>query len=143
MANSAVDVAAYLLREHGSQGSMKLQKLVYYCQAYSLAWTGQKMFPEPIEAWKHGPVIRELWQQHKGTFDIEPGSISGDPDSLTENDVIVAEAIWKSLGGFTGWELRRRTHSEAPWMDAFDEQAPYHEEVITHDAMQRFYAQRG
>lgn len=143
MAKSAADVAAYILRKHGPQGSMKLQKLVYYCQAYNLAWTGKPMFPESIEAWKHGPVVRELWNQHSGTFDVQPDDIKGDPETLTPNDKIVTDAIWKSLGGFTGWELRRRTHSEKPWTEAFDTRDLYHDEVITHDAMQEFYSRRG
>lgn len=140
MAKSAADVASYLLHKHGPQGSMKLQKLVYYCQAYSLAWTGIPMFPERIEAWKHGPVVRELWKQHSGTFDVQPEDINGDPETLTANDKIVADSIWESLGGFTGWELRRRTHSEKPWTEAFDPRVSYHDEEISHDAMRRFYS---
>ena len=35
---SALDVAKYILKEHGEMTAMKLQKLVYYCQAWSLVW---------------------------------------------------------------------------------------------------------
>ena len=35
---SAHDVAAYILKKLGPMTAMKLQKLVYYCQAWSLVW---------------------------------------------------------------------------------------------------------
>jgi hypothetical protein len=37
---------------------MKLQKLVYYAYAWWLAYTGQQLFPEDVEAWPWGPVAR-------------------------------------------------------------------------------------
>ncbi len=36
---------------------LKLQKLLYYCQGYALALTGKPLFPEPVEAWRYGPVV--------------------------------------------------------------------------------------
>ena len=60
-----IDVANYILEisreesgddEYELISHMKLQKLVYFCQGYSLALYGRPLFPEPIEAWTHGPV---------------------------------------------------------------------------------------
>ena len=44
---------------------MKLQKLLYYCQGYSLALTGKPIFYEEIEAWKNGPVVESVYQEYK------------------------------------------------------------------------------
>ena len=49
------DVAAYILEQKGSMTTMKLQKLVYYSQAWSLVWDEKPLFEEAIEAWANGP----------------------------------------------------------------------------------------
>src|SRR5687767_401361 len=67
---SAHDVAAYILMEHGPLSAMKLQKLVYYSQAWSLVWDDRQLFREPVEAWANGPVVRELYERHRGQFEL-------------------------------------------------------------------------
>ena len=68
MAVRAIDVAAYILREQGKMPAMKLQKLVYYSQAWSLVWDDKSLFRDRIEAWANGPVIRNLYKAHRGQF---------------------------------------------------------------------------
>ena len=63
---SALDVAQYILDRRGPMTAMKLQKLVYYSQAWSIVWDDDVLFPERIWAWKNGPVVRELWEAHFG-----------------------------------------------------------------------------
>ena len=70
---SVFDVAAYILNKLGTISTIKLQKLVYYCQAWSLVWDEAPLFNEKIEAWVNGPVVRELFAFHRGAFQI--GSI--------------------------------------------------------------------
>ena len=53
--------------------AMKLQKLVYYCQAWHLAWEGRALFPEAIQAWASGPVCPELYVLHQGYFTVQAG----------------------------------------------------------------------
>jgi uncharacterized phage-associated protein len=52
---------------------MKLQKLLYYCQGWHLAWDGEPLFGEEFEAWLSGPVCRELYELHKGEYSVGPG----------------------------------------------------------------------
>jgi uncharacterized phage-associated protein len=42
--------------------NLKLQKLCYYAQGLALAVRDQPLFPEPIEAWLHGPVVPTLYR---------------------------------------------------------------------------------
>lgn len=65
------DVAAYILNKQGRMTTMKLQKLCYYAQAWHLVWAEKPLFDEPIQAWANGPVCPELYQAHKGKFDID------------------------------------------------------------------------
>ncbi|VEI13109.1 Uncharacterized phage-associated protein [Trueperella bialowiezensis] len=69
------DVAARILDNHGVMSTMKLQKLVFYAQAESLATTGQPLFSEDFQAWRGGPVSLALYRQHRGLFLIRPGQI--------------------------------------------------------------------
>lgn len=63
------DVADYFIWLANDSGSfisnLKLQKLVYYAQAWYLAIYGQSLFDEDFEAWVHGPIIPSLYQKYK------------------------------------------------------------------------------
>src|SRR5260221_11586367 len=62
---SVFDVAAYIIKKMGPVSAMKLHKLIYYCQAWSLVWDERPLFQEKIEAWANGPVIRDLFVFHR------------------------------------------------------------------------------
>jgi hypothetical protein len=62
------DVAAGLLSRLGSMTTMKLQKLVYYCQAWHLARYGEPLFPDEVQAWREGPVVPRLYAQHRKQY---------------------------------------------------------------------------
>jgi uncharacterized phage-associated protein len=46
--------------------NLKLQKLMYYAQGFSLVLFNKPLFPERIEAWIHGPVIPAVYHKYKG-----------------------------------------------------------------------------
>ena len=123
---------------------LKLQKLVYYAQAWSLALRNEPLFRERVEAWAHGPVVPDLYQRFKncGWQAIDPTSLKTDPlAQLSDGDVEHLDGVWLRYGKFTGRQLEDISHAEAPWIDAYGD-TPQHgrcEEEITHDAMKRFY----
>ncbi|MBA7605624.1 hypothetical protein ES703_12758 [subsurface metagenome] len=97
--------------------TMKLQKLVYYSQAWSLVWDENPIFAERIEAWASGPVVRELYDEHKGSFlisDLGKGSI----DNLESEQRETIDAILGVYGGKPAQWLSDLTHMEKPWSDA-------------------------
>jgi uncharacterized phage-associated protein len=63
---SVHDVAVYILQKRGKMSAMKLQKLVYYARAWHMVWEDAHLFREDIEAWANGPVVRELYNVHRG-----------------------------------------------------------------------------
>ena len=80
------DVAAYILGKQGASSTWKLQKLVYYSQAWSLVWDGTPLFEEEIQAWIGGPVCPDLYSKHRGQFMFMVDDVdSGDADALAEN----------------------------------------------------------
>ena len=99
--------------------AMKLQKLVYYCQAWSLVWDGRPMFSEDIEAWVNGPVVRELFKEHQGRFTLGPGDLQrGDASQLDSDAVATIDSVLDFYGDKTPQWLSDLTHMERPWQEA-------------------------
>ena len=112
------DVAKYILKRYGAMSAMKLQKLCYYSQAWSLVWDDEPLFSENIEAWVNGPVIPALYQKHKGIFKLDAGFISGNPSILTENQKETINAVCGTYAKFNAQQLSDLTHNEAPYQIA-------------------------
>ena len=118
MAVRAKDVAEYVLDQLGPMTAMKLQKLLYYSQAWHAVWEEEQLFPERIEAWAQGPVVPALYQEHKGRFRLEPGFFGGDPESLPPEAQESVEIVLRAYGAMDPQWLSDLTHMEAPWRDA-------------------------
>jgi uncharacterized phage-associated protein len=111
------DVAAYILQQHGgAMTSMKLEKLVYYSQAWSLVWDEEPIFAEKIEAWVNGPVVPELYARHRGMFKVRKWD--GHPERLTPDQKETINAILGFYGKRSSMELSQMTHQEDPWIIA-------------------------
>lgn len=111
------DVAAYILRQKGSLTAMKLQKLVYYSQAWSLVWEDKPIFQEVVEAWANGPIVRELYARHRGMF-IVPSWPDGDAVALVENEASTIDGVLNFYGDRPSQWLSDLVHREDPWKDA-------------------------
>lgn len=114
---SVFDVAAYILKKIGEISTMKLQKLVYYCQAWSLVWDEQPLFNEEIEAWANGPVVRALFYYHRGQFRISSLPI-GNPDILNHEQCETIDAVLNFYGSKSAQWLIDLSHMERPWKEA-------------------------
>ena len=53
---TAHDVAAYVLQQSGPMRAMKLEKDVYYSQAWNLGWHNEPLFHDPIQAFVKAPI---------------------------------------------------------------------------------------
>lgn len=119
---SAHDVAKYILAKRGSMSTWKLQKLVYYSQAWHLVWRDDPLFTERIEAWANGPVVRALYDRHRGRFSVEDWD--GNAAALSDGERKTVDAVLSSYGDLTGRQLSFLTHSEVPWREARGGLAP-------------------
>src|SRR4051812_44900775 len=114
---SAHDVAAYILARQGRMTAMKLQKLVYYSQAWAVVWDERPLFPERIEAWANGPVVRDLYDVHRGSFEVA-GWPRGDAERLTPGERETVDAVLDFYGNRSAQWLSDLTHREQPWLSA-------------------------
>lgn len=90
---AVVDIAEYILERQGPMTTMKLQKLVYYSQAWHLAWDGEPLFEARIEAWANGPVVPELHALHKGKFMTAPGVFRHALETRDARITVVFDAV--------------------------------------------------
>ena len=119
----AQDVARYFLylanEENKPITNKKLQKLMYYAQAWSLVLNNKKLFNEPIEAWVHGPAIRSLYVKYK-KFGFEPIQEQIKPATINVSGKTkeLIDTVWKAYGKLDAGYLEMLTHSEEPWQKA-------------------------
>jgi uncharacterized phage-associated protein len=138
---TAHDVASYILNKKHSMSTWKLQKLVYYTQAWHLVWDEKPLFDEPIEAWANGPVVRALYSLHRGKFEIGRWP-KGNSSKLTKSERETIDAVLDFYGNKTGYWLSELTHREDPWRNARAGLAKGSRSTrrITHGAMSDYYS---
>lgn len=123
MAVSVHDVAAAILEHEHPLDTFKLQKLVYYCQAWHLVWEDQPLFPEVIQAWAGGPVVPQLYATHRGQYSVDEWP-QGDSSKLSESQRETVTIVVAAYGRLSGRRLSQLTHAELPWRKARGDLGP-------------------
>ena len=119
-ATTASPVAESLINLSHDKGSpvtnLKLQKLLYYAQAWHLVFYNAALFDEQIEAWVHGPVVPSVFRTYRyHRWNILARSQTS---KSVERTATHLEEIWRVYGKFEAWQLERLTHDEKPWQQA-------------------------
>ncbi|NJL82047.1 MAG: SocA family protein [Chloroflexaceae bacterium] len=121
---SVFKIIPYLLSKakEGTPGGvtpLKLQKLLYYAQAWSLVFRNKPLFFEEIQAWVHGPAIPEVYREFKvyrcNTIHA-PGSEPNCQTTADEQEIV--NLVWEAYGRMSAKYLENLTHSEYPWTKA-------------------------
>jgi uncharacterized phage-associated protein len=121
--SSVHDVAAYILAREGNLSTMKLQKLCYYAQGWHLAWHGRPLYPEAIEAWRMGPVCPALYAHHRGKASVAEWKL-GAADQLSPEEKSTLDVVIDFYRPLSGFDLGNRTHTERPWIQAWESVEP-------------------
>jgi uncharacterized phage-associated protein len=140
--STIVDVAKYILESQGEMSSMKLQKLTYYCQAWSLVWEEEALFDNEFQAWANGPVSPLLYERHRGQFKVGPSIVKdGDVSCLTGEQKETIDVVLEHYGAHSAQSLSDLTHKEAPWLIARGDLDPLDRsnEVVTLASMHEYY----
>lgn len=124
---------------------LKLQKLVYYAQAWHVTIFGTPLFGERVEAWSHGPVVRELWERFRGIGKDTSIPLEGmviDRIELPFDTLRLLNEVNQIYGEHSGSYLEKLTHSEDPWINARGG-IPFHQcssAEITLNSMKSYYS---
>lgn len=139
------DVAYFILEKKPGITTMKLQKLCYYAQAWSLAWDEKPLFDQDFQAWANGPVCYELYQTHRGKFTINKEDLEGyisEKDPFTSDEIETMQIVLEDYGNETPYYLSELTHKERPWKQTRGS-LPLGEsstDVIPKELIQEYYA---
>jgi len=131
---------------------MQLQKLVYIGYGWVAACLDTKLFDAPIEAWKFGPVIGELFYEFQrfGKKPITTLASTYDPESeettfpklpYTDGKIqMVLTQVWLIYSGLSGWALSNKTHEKGtPWKKHYKEGEDH--VVIPHTTIQPYFTE--
>lgn len=117
-------VAKYLnelnVHSHGcGMDEMKMHKMMYFSQRESLMNTDNPLFEDSFEAWKFGPVLRNVRNEYKCNHMFE--SVS---ETLNEKDKELVSSVFKRYDSFETWDLSSLSHEEFSWKQAREGLAP-------------------
>lgn len=141
---------------------LKLQKLLYYVQAWFMVFYGREntLFNEIPQAWVNGPVYPTIYQIYKKKaanmcdhLDSKAFYDGNALDGLSEltsalnlnaDQLETIESVIMMYGRQTQNQLIWLTHSELPWASARSGLAPYErsEQEISLDSMYSYYLER-
>lgn len=103
--NSRVPIPSY--------DTKKLQKLLYFSQAWHMAWTGKKLFSETFEAWPDGPVVRPVWG-----YQNNEGVPAYTGTGLSDEQRAVIDSVLQHYSHLSYQELVDLSHAHQPWIEA-------------------------
>lgn len=135
IANELLDLAS---RSDRKLTQIEIQKLVYFSHGWHLALKDDILFPEQIEAWTYGPVVRRLYDAFKkfGNSEITEKALDwkmspqkkftscypGIQSASVENDAFaraVVQGVWNKYGLLPPFKLVEITHLDgSPWQQA-------------------------
>lgn len=122
VANAFLDLAA---AEGRTLTQMQVHKLVYIAHGWTLALLGRPLIYNTVHAWRHGPVVRKLWDHWRGQRELIAGLglpvASGEPELRDDPEALeVILSVWRNYGQMDGEELSRLTHLPgSPWTQTF------------------------
>jgi uncharacterized phage-associated protein len=145
----ALDIADYFIYKSNQENkpltNKKLQKLLYYSQVWSLVLNDEKLFPERIEAWIHGPAIPSIYRKFK-YFGFNPLDVDTSEYTFNFDEKIIKllDRIWSIYGKYDARYLEALSHSELPWQEARKSLSPSEssKKSISLITAKKFYANK-
>lgn len=152
-----LDVSRYVINYSNDSGSgisnLKLQKILYFIQAYFLVATSKPCFSEKIEAWDFGPVVPVAYHEFKhfgsgnipkifSYVDIDPdhfwnsGLATYGDNCISEDDKKRIRAVVDRFSDYSAADLVKITHRQLPWQNAY---VPYMNNEITQRAIEAYF----
>lgn len=124
---SALDIANFFvdISVRGKENditNLKLNKLVYYAQAWAFVKFGRGLFSEKVEAWDNGPVVPSVYHAFKeyGKNIIQHTKGVYTPEKFTAEDIDFLLDVDNNYSKYSASELVRQTHEPGgPWESVY------------------------
>jgi uncharacterized phage-associated protein len=122
-------ICDYIILRHKSDedlplSNIKLQKILYYVQAWHLAFKKEPLFNSKFQAWVHGPVNREIYGRFNATkYLYSEINLSDVIDTevtskLNKDEISHINLVLDAYSKYSGIDLEEMTHKEDPWIIA-------------------------
>ena len=118
-------VAHYFMKKsrdekRGDFTNKKLQKLLFYAQAWSLVLRKKKLFDAKFKAWVHGAAIPDVYRTYSkyGFKPIDEEINEAEFEQLSSEEKEVLDSVWNVYGKYDGDYLEILNHEEEPWQRA-------------------------
>ena len=133
---NAITLSNYIIEKFIEQGAsvtnLKLQKVLYYVQGYSLKFFGKPAFQEEIYSWQYGPVVPMAYYEYNrsGARQLSPSS-SGKAILAPEQMKLINRIVdaCKKIPSST---LVTKTHNEDPWKYSYVGEVISIEKIISY-----------
>lgn len=103
-------------RDNKKVSIMTLLKLTYIAHGWHLEMFNRPLFPNRIEAWKYGPVIRDVYNDFRNQGVTVSSGIPNYDDDLDEGTKSFLEQIYTIYGSMNAYQLSDLTHVKGgPW----------------------------
>ena len=108
---------------------MALQTLLYYIEGVYSALSGKLMFSETCEAWRHGPVYRNVYNlfrdfRYNPADDARFAVLRGKKELLSDEERHAADLVLGTFGRYGGKALELIALKEDPWVNAREGYGP-------------------
>lgn len=130
----AIDIANFFVDVYNAMGeeiitNLKVNELVYFAQAWSLAKFNTKLFDEDIEAWEQGPIIPSVYQAFRpcGSKNIEMTIGEYDESIFTSEQLNFLADIALTYGKYT----------VSPWAQVYEKKK---NNIITPESMKKYFS---
>jgi uncharacterized phage-associated protein len=102
---------------------MQLIKLVYFAHGWTLALLNKPLVNVEPQAWQHGPVYPEIYNEFRGSGSQPISRTAKNPFSgtdyettLTADEQSILDRVVSAYGKIHAFELSARTHQhDTPW----------------------------
>lgn len=116
------DIAEYVIWYSEKQdlgiSNLKLQKILYFIQAYFLICSGKPCFCEKIEAWDFGPVVPGIYRRYKQYGGTDIPRIPEKEPCLAQSDKERINKVVDKFADYSAADLTEITQKQLPWMEA-------------------------
>jgi len=122
--NSVLDVSSYIInychKNDFTITNLKLQKLLYFCQATFLLESKGEVpcFSEPIIAWPYGPVVLKSYNLYSAYGSSEIPKVLNFDEKVIKGKAII-DSVLNAAANKNPFVLVDITHSQKPWINAF------------------------
>lgn len=140
------DVADFFIEmgkcdENDTVTNLRINKLIYFAQAISLAEYDKALFDEEFHAWKLGPVVPCVYQKYRsyGKDNISETTDGFDMGRFSAEELDMLMFVYRYYGKFSTTELVNMSHIEgSPWKSVYKENE---DNIIFKDDIKAFFSQ--